>query len=84
MHLLTKALETALLLCIPLVAAIAATGVVVGMAQTVVQIQDQNVAFLPKLIVVALFSALAGAPALALLIELFREMAAGTMQLLGH
>jgi flagellar biosynthesis protein FliQ len=49
-----------------------------------VQIQDQNVGFLPKLIVVALLSAAAGAQGLALLIELFRGIAASAPRLLGH
>lgn len=79
-----KALETAMLLCVPMVAAVAVTGVVVGMAQTIVQIQDQNVAFLPKIVVVAFLTAVAGAPALALLIELFHGIAAGAPRLLGH
>jgi flagellar biosynthesis protein FliQ len=83
-HMLVKALETAMLLCVPMVASVAVTGIIVGVAQTVVQIQDQNVAFLPKLIVVALLSAIAGAPALALLIALFRGIAAGASHLLGH
>jgi flagellar biosynthesis protein FliQ len=83
-HMLAKALETAMLLCLPMVAAVAVTGIVMGMVQTIVQIQDQNVAFLPKLVVVALLSAIGGAQALALLIELFHGIAAGALRLLGH
>ena len=81
---LSRALETALMLCIPMVGAIAATGVLVGVAQTIVQVQDQNVAFLPKLLVVALVLAVAGATGLAMLVELFDVVVAGVPKLLGH
>jgi flagellar biosynthetic protein FliQ len=84
MHMLAKALETAMLLCLPMVASVALTGIVTGMVQTIVQIQDQNVSFLPKLVVVAFMSAIAGAQGLALLIELFRGIAASAPRLLGH
>jgi flagellar biosynthesis protein FliQ len=84
LHMLVKALETAMLLCLPAVACVAVTGVVVGVAQTIVQIQDQNVSFLPKLVAVALLLAIAGAPALALLVELFRWIAVGAPRLLDH
>jgi len=83
-HMLSQALETALVLCLPIVAAVAATGVVVGVAQTIVQVQDQNVAFLPKLIVVALVLAIAGAAGLALLIRLFNAVVASALKLVGH
>jgi flagellar biosynthesis protein FliQ len=84
LHMLTKALETAMLLCLPIVASVAITGVAVGMAQTIVQVQDQNVAFLPKLVVVALLTAIAGAPALAMLVALFRGSATAAVHLMGH
>jgi flagellar biosynthetic protein FliQ len=83
-HMLSRALETALMLCVPIVAAVAATGVVVGVAQTIVQVQDQNVAFLPKLIVVALVLTVGGAAGLALLIDLFNAVAASALKLIGH
>ena len=81
---MSRALETALVLCIPMVAAVAGTGVVVGAAQTIVQVQDQNVAFLPKLLVVALMLTVAGATGLAVLVELFDAVVTIAPRLLGH
>ena len=83
-HMLSRALETALVLCIPVVAAVASTGLVVGVAQTIIQVQDQNVAFLPKLIVVALILAVGGAAGLALLVELFDAAVSSALKFLGH
>ncbi|HME82712.1 MAG TPA: flagellar biosynthetic protein FliQ [Candidatus Eremiobacteraceae bacterium] len=82
-ELMARALETALLISVPLVAAVAMTGVVTGAIQTIVQVQDQNVAFLPKLLIVALLITVAGAPALMLLVRLFSSVAAGIPRLLG-
>ncbi|MDQ6825373.1 MAG: flagellar biosynthetic protein FliQ [Candidatus Eremiobacteraeota bacterium] len=61
------ALEITVLLVLPAVLIIAAIGVIVGLFQTVVQVQDQNVSFAPKLAAVVIMAAVAGAPALALL-----------------
>ena len=83
-HLLIAALQTALLLALPMVAAVALIGVVVGIAQTIFQVQDQNVAFLPKLIGVALIVTIAGSPALALIVLLFRSAAAVAVRSFGH
>jgi len=83
-HLLSRALETALMLCIPMVAAVASTGVIIGVAQTVVQVQDQNVAFLPKLLVVALIVTVAGTAGLALLIELFDAAVASALKFVSN
>ena len=83
-HLTARALETALLLAVPVVAAVAAIGIATGVLQTVVQVQDQNVSFLPKLLVVAFLAAVAGAPALALLVALFKVAAIGAVRLLGR
>lgn len=82
-HLMARALQTTLILAVPLVAAVALTGVVTGAIQTIVQVQDQNVAFLPKLLVVALVVAVAGMPALFLLVRLFALAAAAVPRLLG-
>ncbi len=82
-QLMAHALETALLISVPLVGAIAVTGVFTGAIQTIVQVQDQNIAFLPKLLVVALLVTIAGAPALMLLVRLFSLVAAGIPRLLG-
>lgn len=82
--LLTRALETAALLTLPLVALVAVIGVVVGLVQTIVQIQDQNVSFLPKLAAVVFIAAVAAGPALALLRNLFAAAAASLPRLAAH
>jgi len=66
-ELMTQALETAALIALPAVIAVALVGVVVGILQTVVQLQDQNVSFAPKLVAVALLASLAGPAAFAML-----------------
>ncbi len=78
------AMHVALLLALPIVAAVAVTGIVVGVIQTIFQVQDQNVSFLPKLVVVAALVAIAGVPALALLEALFATAAKESLHLLGR
>ncbi len=78
-----KALETALLLALPVVVLVALIGVIVGLVQTVVQVQDQNVSFAPKLVGVALIIAAAGAPALEMLRKLLVETMAALPRLAG-
>jgi flagellar biosynthetic protein FliQ len=82
-HLMARALQTTLWLTVPLVGAVAIVGVVTGAIQTVVQVQDQNISFLPKLLVVALLVSVAGVAALAMLIRLFEIGAASVPRLLG-
>ena len=65
--LMTQALQTAALISLPAVIAVALVGVVVGILQTVVQVQDQNVAFAPKLVTVALLASFAGSAAFGML-----------------
>jgi len=62
LSLFVAALQTAAEIALPLVCGVAAIGVAVGIVQTIFQIQDQNVAFAPKLAAVAL-AAVAGGPA---------------------
>jgi flagellar biosynthetic protein FliQ len=69
------AMQAALLIAMPVVALVACIGVAVGIAQTVVQVQDQNLAFFPKLVAVAWVAAALGPAALALLVELFATIA---------
>lgn len=69
--LMTESLDTAALIALPLVIAVALVGVVIGILQTVVQVQDQNVAFAPKLVAVALIVSFAGPAALAVIRTLF-------------
>jgi len=65
--LMTQALQAAELIALPAVIVVAIIGVVIGILQTVVQVQDQNVAFAPKLVAVALLAAFAGPAAFAML-----------------
>lgn len=81
---MARTLQTTLLLSVPLVGAVAVTGMIVGALQTIVQVQDQNVAFLPKLLVVALLVAIGGVPALVILVHLFDAVGAAIPRLLGH
>ncbi|HLJ84317.1 MAG TPA: flagellar biosynthetic protein FliQ [Candidatus Eremiobacteraceae bacterium] len=69
------AMKTAALIALPTVAAVAAVGVAVGIIQTIVQVQDQNVSFLPKLLAVGMMAAAFGGLALAELVALFQEIA---------
>ncbi len=62
MELYGLALQTALVLALPVVAAVAVLGVAVALVQTVVGIQDQNVSFGPKIIAVALLAGFGGLP----------------------
>jgi len=65
--LFVEALRTAAVLALPIVTVVALIGVLVGVAQTLVQVQDQNVAFAPKLAAVAALAAAAGPAAFAML-----------------
>ena len=76
----TRALETAALLALPVVAVIGVIGVIVGLAQTITGIQDQNLSFGPKIAVIILLAAMSGPFALALLGELLRA----SIQVLPH
>lgn len=64
------ALRDAALLSLPIVGIVAAIGIVVGVIQTIVQVQDQNVAFAPKIAVVAAAIAAGGPAALDVLRDL--------------
>ena len=72
--LLAAAMKTAALIALPAVAVVAAIGVAVGIAQTIVQVQDQNVSFLPKLVAVGMMAVAFGGLALAALAALFQEI----------
>ena len=75
------AIWTALYLALPVVAAVAITGVMVSLFQTVIGVQDQNVSFGPKIVVVAIVLAFGGAPAVALLAHLLTVAIASLPQL---
>ncbi|MDQ6767706.1 MAG: flagellar biosynthetic protein FliQ [Candidatus Eremiobacteraeota bacterium] len=83
MELYALTMQTALMLAMPVVAAVACVGIVVSLLQTVVGIQDQNISFGPKIAVVALLLALGGLPALALLAHLLVRAIAALPRLIG-
>ena len=63
LSLMVDTLRSTALIALPAVVAVAVVGVLVGIVQTIVQVQDQNVAFAPKLAAVALIAWVAGPPA---------------------
>jgi flagellar biosynthetic protein FliQ len=83
-RLFVMALEVALLLAVPLVAVVALVGIVIGVLQTVVQVQDQNVSFLPKLMAIAAVLSLGGATGLSLLARLMVNALAALPKMVGH
>jgi flagellar biosynthetic protein FliQ len=70
LQLYVLAMSVTLVLALPVIAAIAATGVIVSLIQTAFGIQDQNVTFAPKVAVVALLMASSGASALSAIVHL--------------
>lgn len=83
-RLFVMALEVALLLAVPLVAVVALVGIVIGVLQTVVQVQDQNLSFLPKLVAIAAVLSLGGATGLSLLVRLMVNALAVLPKMVGH
>jgi flagellar biosynthetic protein FliQ len=73
--LFVNAMQVAALIAMPAVALVACVGIAVGIVQTVVQIQDQNVSFFPKLAAIAAAAAVLGPAALAVLVDLFDVVA---------
>lgn len=69
------AMQTAASIAMPAVALVACVGIAVGIVQTVVQIQDQNVSFFPKLAAIAAAAAVFGPAALAALVDLIEVVA---------
>lgn len=66
------ALETAAVLALPVVSIVAIVGVIVGLAQTVTGISDQNLSFGPKLFAVMAACVWGGSTAFAVLAALLR------------
>ena len=81
--LFTEALKVAAIIALPVVCGVAALGVIIGLVQTIVQVQDQNVAFAPKLAAVAGIAAIFGPAALGLLGRLL-QTAVEAMPRLAH
>ncbi len=78
-----RALLTTVLLALPLVGLTAAAGVAVGLLQTVLGIQDQNLSFGPKIAAMAGALAVGGAAALALIEALLVAAAAALPRVAG-
>lgn len=76
LELFQDAMETTVLIVLPAVALVAGIGVVVGMLQTIVQVQDQNVAFAPKLVAIAIAATVFGPAAFSLLLSLMTKVIA--------
>lgn len=74
MQLYGMALQTALVLALPVVALVAIIGIIIAIAQTIVGISDQNISFGPKIAAVAAVLAVGGMPALSLLTGLLRTV----------
>ena len=81
--LFTEALKAAAIIALPVVCGVAVLGIIIGLVQTIVQVQDQNVAFAPKLAAVAGIVAIFGPAALGLLSRLL-ETAVEAMPRLAH
>jgi flagellar biosynthetic protein FliQ len=73
--LFVAAMQAAALIAMPVVALVGSIGIAVGIVQTVVQVQDQNVSFFPKLAAVAWAAAVFGPAAFAVLVDLFEVVA---------
>jgi flagellar biosynthetic protein FliQ len=73
--LFVNAMQVAAMIAMPAVALVACVGIAVGIVQTVVQIQDQNVSFFPKLAAIGAAAAVLGPAALAVLVDLFEIVA---------
>jgi flagellar biosynthesis protein FliQ len=74
LELYIAALETAALLVLPVVTVVALVGIVVGLAQSITGVADQNLSFGPKVASVMLMAALGGPSALLLLETLLRHV----------
>lgn len=70
------ALHVTAIIVLPAIACIAAVGIIVGLAQTLVGIQDQNLSFGPKIAAVVLLAFVFGVPVMELLSSLLRSAAA--------
>ena len=77
------ALKVALILVLPAIALIAAVGILIGLTQTLVGIQDQNLSFGPKIGAVAMQAAGCGFQALSIVVSLL-DTAVAELPHLSH
>jgi len=83
LQLYVLALSTTLTLAMPVIVGVAFTGVAASLIQTIFGIQDQNVAFAPKIAVVALLLVGFGTRALAAILHIFTAALASVPHLVG-
>ncbi|MDQ6781432.1 MAG: flagellar biosynthetic protein FliQ [Candidatus Eremiobacteraeota bacterium] len=74
-ELLQQSFAATLVLVLPMLALVGGAGVLVGVLQTLFQVQDQNVAFIPKVVLLAGLLWVAGPMALASLVLLLQTAA---------
>ena len=83
MYLFAQALMTAMKLSLPFVVLVGAIGVIIAVLQAVVQVQDQNVAFGPKICAVAALLSAGGMTGL-LMLQALLQQAADVLPRLAH
>lgn len=71
-ELLQQAFAATLMLALPMLLVVGGAGVIVGVLQTLFQVQDQNVAFIPKVVLLAGLLWVAGPMALAVVVLLLQ------------
>ena len=82
-YLFAQALMTAMKLSLPFVALVGGIGVIIAFLQAIVQIQDQNVAFGPKICAVAALLSAGGVTGL-LMLQALLQQAADMLPRLAH
>jgi flagellar biosynthetic protein FliQ len=80
---MTRALIVTAKIAGPFLAVVLAVGVVIGLLQSVTQLQEQTLTFVPKLIGSAIVIAVSGNWMLATLVSFGRELMAGVPALLN-
>lgn len=78
-----QALQTAMILVLPVLGLVTFIGAVTALAQTVVGISDQNLSFLPKIVALAMLIGAGGLPGLMLLEALLRAAISTLPRLAG-
>ena len=74
LQLAEQSLRTALVLSMPLILGVGLVGVLMGLLQTIVQVQDQNVSFAPKFLAIVVLLAIGGPIGLAILQSLLLQV----------
>lgn len=69
-----KALWMAFILCGPILISLLIVGLVIGILQAATSINESSIAFIPKLIVIAVVLLIAGPVSLAIFVDYLREV----------